>query len=1152
MQLIANYKTPPGVKINQIKILLIMKLTTCFMLFACLEVGAKGVAQKVTLNENKSSLEKVLKKIEYQTGYTFLYESQVLEKASLVTLHVTQAPIDQVLSLCFRGQPLTYKIFDRTVVIKEKVAQYALKKEQTFIITPLANIVAGKVTNSKGEPLVGVSVTVKGTSTGTSTDGKGNYSIDVPGNGTLVFSYVGFTTREMPVNGRSLVDVVLEESASALDQVVVVGYGTQKKKDLTGSVGLVDSKDIGDLSVTRADQALMGKIAGVQVKAVSGQPGSMLQVRVRGIGSISAGTDPLYVVDGFPTDNIQTLNPSDIESMDILKDASATAIYGSRGSNGVIIITTKRGKSGKAVINFETSYGVQEVHRIPKVLNAKQLSQYALDGMRNKNLDKGKDVSGDPSKWTYPMPSAPLAVLNGTNSTDNQMVKQLLRKAPMSQYQLSASGGNDKVKYALSGEYLNQEGVVLNSNFQRYSVRANIDAKLSNRLTLKINLNPSYTESNITDESQSSSYGGYISASPINRAQLWPTMYPARDDKGDYFMFSSADASPEWNPLAWVKNIINKQKGISFLGNINAEYKINNDLALNVNIGGTLRSTKGMRFEPSLFALGNSGDGKPNVANGRDGSSMDVNWLSEYTLNYSKSFSKHNISGLVGFTSQKDHLETNFLSSNLFPNNLVPTLSAVGGLLTGGSADISEWSLTSYLARIIYNYASKYYITTSLRTDGSSRFGSERKYGIFPSVALAWRMSDENFLKDVSFLNELKLRASFGETGNNNIGNYAQFATINYLRYVLGESAVTGFAPAQLSNPFLTWEKQQSFNLGMDVSFFNRRLSFTVDYFKSHNNDLLLSVNIPSITGFSNTLKNIGEVQNEGLEISASSVNIAGRDFQWSTNFNISTYRNKVIRLGPNGDPIFTAAGMVSGASITEVGQPIGMFFGFLTDGIYMNQAEVDKGPIFGAGTAAASHPGDLKYKDVNGDGIIDNSDQAIMGNPYPDFYYGMTNRVSYKWLSLSATLQGTQGSQILNMSGIGQLNYRGARVSQLISQWNYWKSESEPGDGKTARPNDSPTGNNRAMSQKYLDNGSFLRITNITLAYMLPQQITKSLKITSFQVYANATNAFTFTKNTTSFNPDVSNSGNPLTPGIDFNDYPLPVTLTIGLNIGF
>jgi len=1147
MQLTASYQALPNGKRRRIPRLRMAPIAV-FLLLCGLLAGARGFAPKVTLFEEKASLENVMKKISKQTGYTFLYEPKLLERSVPVTLRMKDVSLEQALSLCFKDQPFSYKIFNLTIVINEKAGQGEgnAPKNKAEPASSLAGPVTGKVTNAQGEPLAGISVLIRGSSIGVTTDSRGNYSINTPSNATLVFSYVGYISREMEVGGKSVIDVTLEENNSTLNQVVVVGYGTQKRKDLTGSVGSVSGKDISDLSVTRVDQALSGKVAGVQVKSVSGQPGAAPQVRIRGIGSISAGTDPLYVVDGFPTDNIQTLNPNDIETIDILKDASATAIYGSRGANGVVIINTKRGSSKASIINFETSYGLQSVSRIPKTMNSKQLAQYAVESLRNKNLDAGTPVTGDPSTWASPVQPIPLAILSGADKTDNVMTKQLLRTAPISQSTLSAYGGSDKVRYGLSGEYLTQDGVVLGSDFKRYALRANIDAKLSSRLSVKVNINPSYSISDLMDESASTDYTQYISGSPINRAQLWPSYLPARTATGDYYQYSSAVASPSWNPLAWVQNVTNKRRDMRLLGNISAEYKVTEDLALNVLLGSTLMNSHAVRFVPSLPGLATNGDFVPNIAEGRDGSITDVNWLTEYTANYHKTIAKHSFSGLAGFTVQKDHVESNFLTSNRYPNNLVPTLSAVGGILTGGSSDISEWSLLSYLVRANYNYDSRYYITASVRTDGSSRFGSNNKYGWFPSVAVAWRISDEKFLKEVSWLNELKLRASYGQTGNNNIGNYQQYATINYNKYVLNNGAAAGFSPAQLSNPLLTWEKQKAFNIGFDASFFDRRVSFTADYFKSKNTDLLLNVNIPAISGFYNTLKNIGEVQNTGFEFTVSTVNVKGRDFSWTTALNFSTYRNRVNKLGPGGDPIYSAA------NITKVGQPIGMFYGFLTNGVYLNQADIDKSPVFGSGTSVKSRPGDVKYLDVNGDKVIDNNDQTIMGNPYPNFYYGMTNNLSYKHLSLSFTLQGTSGSQVLNLAAIGQENTRGNRVAQLSSQLHYWKSEADPGDGKTPRPNDAVTGNNRAISQRYLDVGSFMRINNIALAYSLPETAMSRIGLKSGRIFFNATNAVTISKNVVSFNPDVSNSGSPLNPGVDFNDYPLPKTFVLGVNIGF
>lgn len=1018
------------------------------------------------------------------------------------------------------------------------------------------SLVKGMVQNNSNEPLPGVSVIIRNTKTnftlGTSTDSSGVFTFSrvTPGGPySFSFSTVGYESQTLSgynIKNAATLSLAIKMAATAasLEQVVVVGYGTQKRKDLTGSVSSIDANQIKDLAVPRVDQALLGKLAGVQVTPVSGEPGASPQIRIRGIGSISAGAAPLYVVDGFPTTNIETLNPNDIESMDVLKDASATAIYGSRGSNGVIIINTKRGKSGKPRFSFDTYVGSQKIAKRPEFMNAMEQAQYYYDGIKNRNIDAGNDVSGPYNTWTVKVPQEAIDVLEGRNTYDADALDEVLQTAPQQQFQISASGGSDMIKYALSGEYFNQQGIVINSDFKRYSFRANIDAQFSKRFSVKVNINPSYNESRNIGAAGA---GTGPNDGVIAQAVMANSFFPLRKPDGEYFAFSGlAGSSNLTNPLTLANEIKANQKRMRLLGNINAEYKILDNLKFNVLMGSNLMSSRGMRFKPQLPAFFNE------PAIGTDNSGFLTNWLTEYTLNYTASFGEHNLSAVGGFTSQKERFESNILTSNNYPNNLVPTLSAVSGQITNGSSDTYEWSLISYLARANYNYKSKYYLTASIRTDGSSRFGSENKYGIFPSMAVAWRVSNENFLKDADFLSELKLRASFGETGNNNIGNYDQYATINYERYTYGGVPVGGFAAGRLANPFLTWEKQQQINFGIDLSFMNnRRINLTVDHFRSRNTDLLLNVNVPDITGFSTALQNIGEVKNSGWEFVLSTINIDGK-FKWSTDFNISTYKNEVVKLGPQGDPIYAN----SNGNITMIGQPIGMFYGWITDGVFKNAAELAAGPFFRPGSTIASRVGDTRFLDISGpggkpDGIIDGLDRTIMGSPYPQFYYGMTNQFSYKNINLSISLQGSQGNKVLSVARLGTLNTRG-RVRQLASSNAYWKSEQDPGDGQVPRPNDAPTGNNREpWNSRYLDEGTYLRINNISLSYMIPQSIAQRLSLGSLRVYVSATNPFLFTKNE-AFNPDVSNSDSPLTPGVDQNNYPLTKSIVFGLNLGF
>lgn len=1028
------------------------------------------------------------------------------------------------------------------------------------------SLVKGVVSTSTNEPLSGVTVVVRNTQTnftsGTSTDDKGAFSFArIPAGGpyTFTFSAVGFDAQVL--SGYSIKDeavlslvVKMKSTSEVLNDVVVIGYGSQKRKDLTGSISSISADNIKDLSVTRVDQALLGKVAGVQVKPSSGEPGSPPQVRIRGVGSISAGGDPLYVVDGVPLSSLQAINPNDIENIDVLKDASATAIYGSRGSNGVVIVNTKRGKSGKTIFSFDTYAGLQKIAKVPVYQTALEEARHYYEGIKNRNLDEGNDVSGYPTTWKQAVPITIMEVLEGKTPTQpgatldfKNHLDEVIRTAPMQQYQLSARGGTENMRYALGGEYLNQDGIVLNTNYKRYSARANIDLKVAKKMNLKMNFNPSFIDkTNIGGPGldEIGSNGNRGSDIIYNAIQI-PQYYTLTNPDGSYFPFGDgldAVVSTQ-NPLALAREVIGKQKQAGFLGNISADYAFTSNLKLNVLLGVNTMSIKGMRFKPKLPAFNN------NPAVGIDNSSLFLNWLTETTLSYNKEFGKHAVSALGGFTTQKERFESNIMMSDKFPNNLVPTLSAVSGIITSGSADVYEWSLISYLARVNYNFDGKYYITASVRTDGSSRFGGDNKYGLFPSAALAWRISDEGFMQGLSFLNDMKLRVSYGETGNNNIGNYDQYALVNYDKYTLGGSAIGGYAPGRLANPALTWEKQKSFNGGVDVRVFNGRIGFSIDHFQSRNYDLLLNVNVPATLGFSTALKNIGEVKNTGWEFVINTVNV-DKKLRWTTDFNISTIKGEVVKLGPSGDPI------ISGGNITMIGQPVGMFYGWISDGIFKNQEELDKGPHFNPGARDASRVGDVRFVDVAGpdgkpDGIINSFDKTIIGSPYPDFYYGMTNNVTYGNISMSVSLQGTKGNKVLALER-GQSSNNRARFRQLSIMNDFWKSEAEPGNGWAPRPNDTPTGNWRGeYSTLWLDDASYLRINNITLGYLFPAGVLEKIRINSARIYASASNPFLST-NYIGFNPDISRSNNPLTPGVSNYDYPMQKSIVLGLNLTF
>jgi TonB-linked SusC/RagA family outer membrane protein len=1025
---------------------------------------------------------------------------------------------------------------------------YALHSN-SVIAQSSSHDVRGTVQNNNGEPLPGVSVIIKNTKTnytsGTSTDSSGNFTftrVALGGPYSFTFSTIGYEPQTVP--GYNIRDdkplslsVRMKPNIASLDQVVVVGYGTARRKDLTGSIGSIGSRDIEDLPVTRVDQALSGKIAGVQVQSVSGQPGAAPRIRIRGVGSISAGGSPLYVVDGYPTEDIQMINPNDIETIDVLKDASATAIYGSRGANGVLIINTKRGKAGKSVISFDAYTGWQKVLRTPEFLTKEEQANYYYYGVRNQNIDAGKDVTGDPLKWANAVPKTIMDVLDGKNAVNVDPYDAIFTVAPQQSYNLSARGGNELVRYMVNGEYLNQDGIITPSNFKRYSFRANVDAQLSKRLAMKLNLNTAYT----TNNDLVASGGGGGGEGVIGAASTWEYWYPLYNDDGSYFNGFGQDATNNvWNPMAIANEIKRRGDQTRTLGNLSAEYKFTDDLKLNVMLGGSSSNSHYYSFIPKLDVFAN-------VAEGTDERSSSLNWITETTLNYNKNFGKHSVSGLLGYTTQKQTNGGNFVRSRNYPNNLVYTLNATSNIIFQGNSSESEWSLISYLSRINYNYNSKYYLTASMRADGSSRFGQDKRYGYFPSSALAWRVSNEDFLIDNKIISDLKLRVSYGETGNNNIGNYAQYATIGYESYPFGGTALGGIAPTQLPNPTLTWEKQRSSNFGVDAGILKNRISFSADYFKTINHNLLLNVFVPLTTGFNTSLVNIGEVENNGWDFTVNTRNLVGKS-NWSTNFNISTFKNKVTKLGPEGAPI------ISAYNITQIGEPIGMFYGYITDGVFKNKTELDAGPIFNPGASDKSRIGDIRFKDISGpagkpDGVINSYDRTIMGSPYPDYYYGMTNNFGYKNISLSISVQGSQGNQVY--SNNDNYLYTRARYKQLSSVKNYWKSETEPGDGESPRPNNAPTGGLREKSTRFLDDGSFFRINNINLSYSFADQIARKLSISSLRAYVTATYPLLVTKYKF-FNPEVSNSGNPLTPGVEDYNYPLAKSLIVGLNVSF
>ena len=834
-------------------------------------------------------------------------------------------------------------------------------------------IVSGRVTDgTNGNGLPGVSVVVKGTSRGTTTDGDGNYRVNAPdGSITLAFSFIGYVTQEIVVGNRNTINMTLIADDKTLNEVVVVGYGTQSRRELTGSIASLSTQAIRDQPVTNVVEGLTGRLPGVLIQQNTGAPGNAPSIKVRGLGSISAGNGPLVVVDGQPLNSggltnaggLQQLNPNDIDKIDVLKDASATAIFGSRGANGVILVTTKRGRSGQPRISVDYYTGVQEVSKKMDLLNSQQFAEYSKQAYNTAYLERVPGaLASDPNskrqaeqRYRYPRGEFPGIDFDNPASLQNIDYQALIfQRAPISNYQVSASGGSDKVQYFVSGNYITQDGIIKQSNLNRYTVRSNIDAQLSTKLKVGLNFTPSYGI-----ENRVNSDGHWANNGIVNAAlSLVPFLSVYQADGVTYNSAAQIAASYNYsgvtNPLANITERNDRVDALRLLGNAYAEYAIWKTLRYRGTIGADLSYQRRNRFQTSAIPLNQLLP--PNANNGSAFSSQNVNWVTSHTLNYTLDLNtKHHIEALIGLESQKNNYEEDQVNAINFPNDIVRTINA--GTVTSGSSLREQWALASYFARVTYSLNDRYLFNASIRQDGSSRFGSNKRFGTFPSASVGWRISEESFMKGVPAISELKLRASYGLSGNNafldNNGNPSNYPSIGVLskdNYVLGNGLVNGLATSTIGNNDLTWERSRQTDIGLDIGLFQNRIFLTTDYYQRITTDLLLSVQVPTLTGFSSAIRNIGEVENKGFEFGLSTRNLTGARgtgaLTWTTDLNISFNRNKVIRLGPTGDPIRSASG-IGETNITVIGKPLGSFYGYRQLGIFQNQAELDAYPHF-------------------------------------------------------------------------------------------------------------------------------------------------------------------------------------------------------------
>lgn len=1003
-----------------------------------------------------------------------------------------------------------------------KLLQHLLLQALLVLATGAAyaqNVITGRVIDAQtGDPLIGASVIVKTDKQGVITDADGKFSLSTKKEFplTLHLDFVGYRGLDVDVYDNSeAIEIQLQERYRFTDEIVVIGYGQQKRSDLTGSVSSVNLDNIKSITASSFNSALAGSVAGVQVTPTSGAPGGGVSIRVRGNSSVQGGNEPLYVIDGFPVygETFSQLNPGDIESINILKDASATAIYGSRGANGVVIVTTKNGSyNQKAQVTYEGSIGVQSLHKKIDLLNAREFAQLRNDALYDTNPSKGR--------YQYLSQEEIDALGNGTDWQD-----AAFRDAPITSHQLTVSGGSANVRYSLSGSYFNQEGIIRNSGFERFTTRANVDVKLSNKLKVSLNLNGNRTKS---DEAPS----GIVSS-----LLLMPPTATIHEADGSYTLrnpFENVFA----NPIASLNERTSKRRRYYVLANTNAEWEIIKNLKLKVAFGANISDTKSPSYTPSYIYDGASSHGSASI-----NQSDTYSWLNENTLTYDLQVKKnHHFNFLLGYTQQENRSESfsagssDFVSDELLYNNL-----GSGSVISTPSSSSSKHALISYLGRINYNYADKYFLSASLRSDGSSRFGEDKKWGVFPSLGLSWNVAKEAFFKPYTkTVNDLKIRLSYGVTGNQEIGNYQSLSTLSSSRYLFNEEPAVGFSPDRISNANLGWETTHQYDAGLDVGLFNDRLNIGIDYYFKKTTDLLLSVNIPWSTGYSSSLQNFGSVQNKGFELTVNSKNFIGK-FKWDTSFNFSFNRNKVLELGGGVDAYITSN--MTYAYIVQVGEPLGLFYGALTDGILQPGEESTKGKYTGN---ANPKPGDIVYKDLDGDGtFVSASDRTIIGKAQPDFIFSLTNNFEYKGFDLSIFFQGVIGNKLHNGNKQSLELFSGQQNADATAL-NRWTETNHSASIPRAKLDPAPV-----FSDRFIEDGSFVRIKNVTLGYTLPSSVIKSLKITGLRLYATATNPITWT-NYSGYDPEVTTSNNTAQQGYDSGIYPVATSYSFGVNIKF
>ena len=1094
----------------QKKILLRMKLTLLLILISVMQLSASVTMHgQVTLNMENQTLRDVFKEIENQSSYRFFYNEGFADLNKRINISINDKDINTTMNDLLYSSEMSFRVLENDLVV------IAPRKELQ------QRVVSGIVTDTRNQPLPGTTILVRGTNVGTVTNANGEYSIvNVPEGAVLVFSFVGMQTQEVIVGDRTSINVIMEEETIGLEEVVAIGYGTVRKSDLTGSVSSVASDVLAAYPSIGAVQSLQGRASGLQITANNGEPGASYKIRIRGGTSINASSDPIFVVDGFVGASLPPAE--DIQSIEILKDVSATAIYGSRGANGVIMVTTKRGRSGKALIEFNSSYSIQkEINRLD-LLNASQFMDYIQEARPNIN-----PVGGN---------------------TDWQDV--VLRTGQVQNYQLSVSGGDDMIRYYLSGIYYDQKGIIINSNFDRFSLTSNIDVQPTDRLKIGVNL---FGRRETLDGVRTQEGSGGLTPGIIASAFKFEPDQPIYDAGGRTTIGRLHD--PIDNPFAIATLLQDENINDRMQGNLFGEYELTDHLKFRTTFGVTSNSSRRGRYSPSTLQEARNVGGDARVDGGKSTLLLNENYLT-----YDRLFGdNHNVTAMAGYSYQSSVSESWHGRSQTFITDAISYWNlGSGATFQGPGSNYVDWRISSYYGRLNYSLLDRYLLTFTARYDGSSNFSANEKWAFFPSAAFAWNMKNEQFMDNVDWLSFWKWRVSYGLTGNQAISPYQTLARFSSVFSVIGGSIVNAARPTTVANDNLTWETTTQFNLGADIGFLNDRIFLTLDAYRMVTSDLLFEVPLPQYSGYTSQLRNIGEVENKGFEAMVTSRNLTGA-FQWKMDINFSANRNKVLTLPAGADIQYgSGPGHMVGLGNTQIlreGHPVGTFFGWIYDGVYQT------GDTFIPGGGFEQVAGGEKFRDIAGrdlegelvyepNGALNNDDRTMIGNPHPDFIWGWNNEFRWKNLDLNMFFQGSQGNDMLSYT-LMELDLLAGINNATTNALRRWT----PSNTDTDVPK-AVVGRTRRVSTRWIFDGSYVRLKNLSLGYNLPSSLLREMNLTKLRVYVSAQNILTIT-DYPGFDPEVNYNtggatGGNRNLGLDYGSYPNAKSVTFGVNVGF